>query len=99
MGSGRIFILISNAITKRCEMTATKHISERMSQRGMTKRMIELAMEYGKEQGDKIILNRKITQSILNEMDQLKKDLLKVMDKGGIVVVCENDILITTYKA
>lgn len=80
-------------------MTATKHISGRMSQRGMTKRMIELAMEYGKEQGDKIILNRKATQSILNEMDQLKKDLLKVMDKGGIVVVCDNDILITTYKA
>ncbi|MFY9141288.1 hypothetical protein [Sulfuricurvum sp.] len=80
-------------------MKATKHIGERMSQRGMTKRMIELVMEFGKEQGDKVILNRKATQSILHEMDQLKKDLLKVMDKGGIVVVIDNDTLITTYKA
>jgi hypothetical protein len=80
-------------------MTATKHIGERMSQRGMTKRMIELVMEFGKEQGDKVILNRKATQSILHEMDQLKKDLLKVMDKGGIVVVMDNETLITTYNA
>lgn len=54
-------------------MIATKHIGERMSQRGMTNRMIELVMEFGKEQGDKVILNRKATQSILHEMDQLKK--------------------------
>lgn len=80
-------------------MIATKHIGERMSQRGMTKRMIELVMEFGKEQGDKVILNRKAMQSILHEMEQLKKDLLKVMDKGGIVVVIDNDTLITTYNA
>lgn len=79
-------------------MTATKHIGERMSQRGMTKRMLELVMEFGKEQGDKIVLNRKTTQYLLDEIDQTKKDLLKVMDKGGIVVVCDNETLITTYR-
>lgn len=79
-------------------MRATKHLGERMSQRGMTKRMLELVMEFGKEQGDKIVLNRKTTQYLLDEMDQIKRDLLKVMDKGGIVVVCDNETLITTYR-
>ena len=80
-------------------MLTTKHLAQRMSQRGITKKMIDLAMEYGIDKGDKIVLNRKITQKILKDLEALKKDLLKVMDKGGVIVICDADTLITTYNA
>lgn len=80
-------------------MLTTKHFRERMSQRGVTKRMVDLVLEYGRSQGDKIILNKKAAQSVLDEIDRIKKDLLKIKDKGGLTVVCSDESLITTYKA
>lgn len=80
-------------------MLTTKHFRERMSQRGVTKRMVDLVLEYGRSQGDKIILNKKVAQSVLDEIDRIKKDLLKIKDKGGLTVVYSDESLITTYKA
>jgi hypothetical protein len=41
-------------------MLKTKHIIDRMNQRGINAKMIELALEYGINKKDKIILDKKI---------------------------------------
>ena len=79
-------------------MKTTKHSLARMSQRGLPKKLVDLAFEFGKEQGDKLILNRKSTQKLINEIDNMRKELLKVIDKGGVTLVIDNDTLITAYN-
>jgi len=79
-------------------MVTTKHCQARMSQRGLPKRLLDLVIEFGKDKGDKLILNRKTTQKVIDEIDSLRKELLRVMDKGGITVVLDNDIVITAYN-
>jgi hypothetical protein len=69
-----------------------------MSQRGLPKKIIDLVLEFGKDKGDKLILNRKETQKLIDEVDNFKRDLLKVMDKGGVTVVLDNESLVTTYN-
>ncbi len=79
-------------------MTTTNHILARMSQRGISKKLIDLVYEYGKEKGDKLILNKKTTQKVIQEIDSMRKELLRIMDKGGVTVVLSNDTLITAYN-
>jgi len=79
-------------------MTTTNHILARMSQRGISKKLIDLVYEYGKEKGDKLILNKKTTQKVIQEIDSMRKELLRIMDKGGVTVVLNNDALITAYN-
>jgi Skp family chaperone for outer membrane proteins len=79
-------------------MVTTKHCQARMSQRGLPKRLLDLVLEFGKDSGDKLILNKKATQKVLDEIDTIRKELLKVMDKGGVTLVLDNDALITAYN-
>ena len=79
-------------------MITTNHVLARMSQRGISKKLIDLVYEYGKEKGDKLILNKKTTQMVIQEIDSIRKELLRIMDKGGVTVVLDNDALITAYN-
>ena len=85
------------------ETYITHHCNQRMSQRGITKDLLEITLKYGFQSGDKIILNKKTIQEMLSKkrvkFDNFeRKILLKVLDKGGIVLICENNSLITTYN-
>jgi len=79
-------------------MVTTKHCQARMSQRGLPKRLLDLVLEFGKDKGDKLILNKKATQKVINEIDTMRKELLKIMDKGGVTVVIDDETLITAYN-
>ena len=79
-------------------MITTNHFLARMSQRGISKKLVDLVCEYGKEKGDKLILNKKTTQTLIKEIDSMRKELLRIMDKGGVTVVLDNDALITAYN-
>lgn len=76
----------------------TAHIQTRMSQRGITREMIDLVRRFGRHFGDRIVLSRKDIQKKLDELDEQRSGLLKIMDKGGMVVVEENGVLITAYR-
>jgi len=78
----------------------TKHCLRRMSQRGIKMEHIDLVMRFGQNQGDKIVLNRKMIKYIISQrrFSHLKSKLLKLMDKGGVIAVCENSSIITTYN-
>lgn len=79
-------------------MHQTAHIKQRMTQRGITKNMVELALTYGEIQGDKYVLDRQVVQKRLREMEAERRALMKVLDKGGVEVVADDNALITTYN-
>lgn len=64
----------------------------RASQRGYPKWLIELAIVFGREDGNRVILDKPILDEILN-------GLRKLRDKGGaIVVLDEVGRLITVWN-
>ncbi len=78
-------------------MIETLHINQRVRQRGITNQMIELTLAYGKRKGDKIRLGTRHIKSLLRTHKQLKSELLKILDKGGLVVVFTDAVLVTAY--
>jgi len=79
-------------------MYETLHINQRARQRGITNRMIELTLEYGIVQADKIKLGTRRIKKLLRTHKHIKTDLLKIMDKGGLVVVVSGAAMITAYN-
>lgn len=79
-------------------MKLTGHLRSRMSQRGITKKMIDIVYTYGKGGGDKIILNKKDALKKCNEIQNTLKYLKKIIDKGGLVIVVERNSILTTYN-
>ncbi len=78
-------------------MVETLHINKRVRQRGITKEMIDLTLQFGKLSGDKIKLGTKRIKALLRTNKELKSQLLKIMDKGGLIVVFSGVTLITAY--
>ncbi len=58
-------------------MSNTRHIQQRMSQRGIKQSMIDMVLNFGIPNGDRVILNRKGLDGILVEIEKLKKSALK----------------------
>lgn len=77
----------------------TYHCKARQSQRGITPRMIDYVLSHGINcEADRIVLGKKEAQKRLAELEAEKLLLMKIADKGGIVVVQAGDALITTYN-
>ena len=81
-------------------ITFTKHALQRMNQRGVTKEMIELTIEYGQYQKDKIILKSRDIKKLISKVSKdIRSKLMKLLDKGGLVVVLSDDCtVITVYN-
>lgn len=76
----------------------TSHIAKRMSQRGISRDMVDLVLSYGVDAGDKIVLGRREATELLEESKRRARLLMKVLDKGGVVVVAKGEALITAYN-
>jgi len=76
----------------------TKHALARMSQRGITKDMVELALDYGRFIKDKVVLGKKEIKKLIKKYPALKSKFLKLSDSKGLVVVFEDNYIITVYK-
>ena len=79
-------------------MQTTKHIQQRMSQRGVSRDMVELVMTHGTLDQDKYVLGRKEALRLLDSLQREERIVKKILDKGGVVVVSEGNSLITTYN-
>lgn len=79
-------------------MQKSKHFEQRMGQRGISKDLAELAMEIGYLAGDRYVLGRREVDVELERLDERRRLLLKARDKGGVVVVAQDDVLVTTYR-
>ena len=79
-------------------MRFTQHAHLRMTQRGITRSMIDLVLEYGQLEQDKAILNRKHVQELIRELEQKLRTAKKILDKGGCVVIEADNAILTTYN-
>ena len=79
-------------------MHITDHARTRMSQRGITRSMINLVLEYGEVKQDKSYLDRKLAMQLVRELEEKLRVAKKILDKGGCVVVEGTDAVITTYN-
>lgn len=76
----------------------TLHAEARQSQRGITSSMVDYVLANGTQNDDKLILGRKEAERRLTEIADEKRLLMKILDKGGVVVVAPGDVVITTYN-
>lgn len=79
-------------------MQPTRHIKQRMSQRGISRDMVNLVLAHGVIEGDKYVVGRKEALQLIRELDNERRVLTKILDKGGVEVVTEGDTLITAYN-
>ena len=85
-------------MTTERAMNYTQHADRRMNQRGISKKMTDLVLQYGKIEQDKRVLNNKDAKKLLQQLQDEIRIIMKIIDKGGMVVVSEEDSVITTYK-
>ena len=88
-----------NSTIKEVVMNSTVHAQERMSQRGISRAMVEYVMEHGTPECDRIIMGRKDALQLLDSLQEQQRILMKILDKGGVVVVANGDRVITTYNS
>lgn len=79
-------------------MNTTRHFSQRMSQRGVSREMVDVVRDYGVLEGDKVVLGQRDAGRLINELMRKLRVLKKIQDKGGLVVVESGDSLVTTYN-
>jgi len=60
--------------------------------------MVELTVTYGVPVQDKYVLDRKHAKQLLEEKRRETRELMKVIDKGGVVVVEDDNAQITAYN-
>jgi len=79
-------------------MAKTRHIGKRMGQRGIKSQMLDIVQTFGVWQGDKCILNKKSCDDAIEQLDKLRRDFITIRGKGGVVLVHDNGVDITTYS-
>ncbi len=79
-------------------MRLTQHAHQRMTQRGITRSMIDLTLEYGEVAQDKAILDKKHAMQLVRELEEKLRVAKKILDKGGCVVVEADNSVLTTYN-
>ncbi len=78
-------------------MKKTKHYEIRKNQRGITDDMVDLVLNFGDTRGDKVVLGKKKVEMAISYLDTLRKNLVKMSDKNGLVVIMADNSLLTTY--
>lgn len=79
-------------------MQISLHARQRMSQRGITREIVDMVLEHGEVCQGKAVLGQKEAKALLNKLQREMRVLKKILDKGGVIVVEENDTVITTYN-
>lgn len=84
--------------TKTTPFRASRHLHQRASQRGRRWDDLDLALTHGRIEGDKYVLGVRDLRAMLGELDKQRQSVLRLIDKGGIVVVEADGVVITTYR-
>lgn len=79
-------------------MQTTQHAMQRMSQLGVTGDMVDFVLNYGFVEQDKYVLGKRQALELLNDLKKRERLVKKILDKGGVTVVAQDDVLITTYN-
>ena len=95
----RVIALIASLLRNGVHlMSRTRHIGQRMSQRGITVQILELIEAFGIATGDKIILNQKGCTKVIAHLNNTIRQLSNICETGGYVLVEDNGKQITAYR-
>jgi len=79
-------------------MHITHHAGQRMNQRGISRRILDFTLRHGRVEGDKHIVDRNESRRIIERLNEELRVAKQILDKGGVTVVDEGDIVITAYN-
>lgn len=79
-------------------MRFTLHSRHRMSRRGIPQRLVDFALQHGRIEGDRRVLDRRETQRVIAMLQEELRLAMHVLDKGGIAVVEDDGNVITTWN-
>lgn len=80
-------------------MKQSRHGAARANQRGYSADLVDLIRLFGWWMGDRQSLDCKTLDYLLSEVDLLRRQLLKLRDKGGgTAVFASDDRLITVFN-
>jgi hypothetical protein len=79
-------------------MSKSKHFRARMDQRAIKSELVDLTLKFGVQFNDKIVLNKRGLQCLISELRSMERAAKAGLDKGGIVIVESDGILITGYR-
>ena len=79
-------------------MHITQHVMQRMSQRGVSGEMVDFVLNHGQLEQDKYVLGKRQALELLDELQKKERVVKKILDKGGVTVVAQDEVLITTYN-
>ena len=79
-------------------MHISHHAAQRMSQRGISRRLVDFAMRHGRIEGDKRVLDRNESRRLIDDLTEELRLAKRVMDKGGITIVDGGNTVITAYN-
>jgi hypothetical protein len=79
-------------------MQISQHAQDRMTQRGISRRLVYFALRYGRIEGDKHVLDRNESGRLIDELEEELRLARRVHERGGVTVVDSGDTLITAYN-
>lgn len=80
-------------------MGKTRHVGKRMSQRGIRQSLIDLTLGFGvKTKNGRVVLNKQGLEELLEQLKDMEQTVQEALKKGGIVLVCDEEVLVTTYR-
>ena len=79
-------------------MCRTRHMQQRMSQRGITSKIVKMAGMLGICNSDRITLTGKNSEFLSNVPAKFKRTLGKMTQKDGCTVVNRRRSLITAFR-
>ncbi len=79
-------------------MDRTIHLLQRMSQRGISKKIVNLVSKFGIADGDKLILNKKGCQKSRETLKGLLKTLSMIESADGYVVLEKQGDKLIAYR-
>lgn len=79
-------------------MHLTQHAHARMTQRGITRSMIDLVLEYGEVNQDKTYIDRKHAQQLVTELSAKIKAARRVLDVNGCKALRNTNVSDAAFK-
>ena len=78
-------------------MSRTRHFKQRLSQRSIEDGMVDVLLQFGVVDGDKLILNRDSCLFLAEIFEKMKQTMLRMSKKGGVTIVEADNVLLTAY--
>jgi len=69
-----------------------------MSQRGIPQRPVQFALQHGRVEGDRHVLDRREVKRVVESLQSELRLAMHVLDKGGVTVVEDGDGVVTTWN-